>query len=1627
MLDVTCPSSNGGLYQCRESFPVPVADTMGFRLLGGLVRNFCDSVKITSQDSFNTGKGCIGDTMILYRIYKIKDSRDSVLCRILYQAVDSQAPMISCPANVTISCAADTSALIRGFTTATDNCEPTNGIKIMRRDSIVSGACANEKFIYRIWTATDSCGNASNCTQLITTIDTIAPIVECRDTNFVYSGDHYVVVYPDLFIKNLSDNCSDHFIKSIDHDTIFCNRGLYLDTIQVFVEDECGNIGTCSSIVELIDITPPSITCPPDLTISLNSCECFADLTEDGMVTIADLINFTDNCDTALTYIQLMPTQFGIDSIPVGVHEFTFAGIDDFGNADTCSFLVTVLGSQGEEIICNSNIHFSLDENCQGIVYPSLTVLNKNCSDDAYTVLLFDEHNIPIPNQILTREYIGTKITAKTYYRCSPNYCWTTVLVEDKLAPKLVCRIDSLYCFEDSLIMPDVIEACGVAKINVIDVIYESIMCDENVLGKKKVKYQAVDSYGNKSEICESEIYFKRIPFDSIGAPDFQSLTCSQKYKKDAQGNPDPSVTGYPKFGEFLLKPGMSLTCNIFVNYTDLDLITSDCKKKIWRLWNIREWNCGKEITKTLNQFIEIIDNEAPVFTSSLSALFDLETANNCEAIFYLPKLDVVDNCSQISQICYSINGFTDIYHEGKQVRIPLGNQILAYIVSDACGNQSTFTSQIRVIDKTAPTVVCDANTVVSLNTDGEAWLNANSIASDSYDNCSTITIRGRRMENSPCLVDSMQWLDKIYFCCEDIGKTIMVAIRVTDQSGNQNICMVNVEVQSKAQFAVVCLPDVIVDCSAHQFKNELSVYGKFVQKDTDRKFIEIDSSLHPIFIGQAIDGLVSHSCSIIIDEHVDSSGLNSCGIGVMRRVFYFNMANQIIDSCIQYITFRSLDALEESEIVWPLDLDTTDVCNPLLLRPEVLKSKNYSYPYVKINSCRNILFSYSDEIFGASASCYKIQRNWSAIDWCSQLPNRLPHIITYHQIVNVSSTDIPRFEGTCEDIDLCNPNLDCSPMKWKASHRAVTHCGFDSLLNWTIRCDLFNDNVTDIIKFSLDSVFDLPMGTHWIHVTVSNGCGLENSCSYFVKVKSCKLPTVYCRTGIIVNLEAVDKNKDGIPDDEEVVVWAKDLDAGSSQSCGQRLIFSFSKDTSNVKKVLNCDNIGRNDLELWVTDEYGNQSFCKTIVIVDDLNQVPICDQNLAGLTIEGELKTAIGDGVENADVLISGAKKFNTFSDELGEFSFQHIQRDKSYLLRPYKNDDWLNGVSTADIVKIQKHILGIESFQTGALYIAGDVNRSGTITARDISELRKLILGVQSKVEGNTSWRFIDHAYPYLLQNYDPLHDNLPEEVSLTKTGAYSFVPFTGIKVGDLNGNVKANAHFGQVQARTTEPVNIYTEDIILMPGTVNKLSFNLGELNSVLAIQGTLRFNPDLVKGVVAHSNLSEGTGTEFFNLEGVKQGYISFACHTVHPIESFQEVFGLEIEVNQWIKLSDLINLGSDLTNAIAVDENLQEHILRWNATIGNEFEKQASSISSQPNPWAKQTKIYLPIGAGALKSIMVFDAAGRRVYHEYNQFDSKQNYIELNRTKIPSSGVYYYKIYTQHDEYSGKMQVVEDK
>ena len=76
----------------------------------------------------------------------------------------------------------------------------------------------------------------------------------------------------------------------------------------------------------------------------------------------------------------------------------------------------------------------------------------------------------------------------------------------------------------------------------------------------------------------------------------------------------------------------------------------------------------------------------------------------------------------------------------------------------------------------------------------------------------------------------------------------------------------------------------------------------------------------------------------------------------------------------------------------------------------------------------------------------------------------------------------------------------------------------------------------------------------------------------------------------------------------------------------------------------------------------------------------------------------------------------------------------------LRPIKNINPSNGVSTFDLVLISKHILGTAPFTNCFQHIAADVNKNGQATTFDLVELRKIILGIYSSFPSNTSWRFI-----------------------------------------------------------------------------------------------------------------------------------------------------------------------------------------------------------------------------------------------------------------------------------------------
>lgn len=89
--------------------------------------------------------------------------------------VDTEAPVITCPAEAVVRDSAMRGPEFTGYATATDNCsEPT--ISDPPVDNVHLGC---PTVIQREWTATDAGGNTASCIQVITDLDSDAPYYQC--------------------------------------------------------------------------------------------------------------------------------------------------------------------------------------------------------------------------------------------------------------------------------------------------------------------------------------------------------------------------------------------------------------------------------------------------------------------------------------------------------------------------------------------------------------------------------------------------------------------------------------------------------------------------------------------------------------------------------------------------------------------------------------------------------------------------------------------------------------------------------------------------------------------------------------------------------------------------------------------------------------------------------------------------------------------------------------------------------------------------------------------------------------------------------------------------------------------------------------------------------------------------------------------------------------------------------------------------------------------------------------------------------------------------------------------------------------------------------------------------------
>ena len=126
-------------------------------------------------------------------------------------------------------------------------------------------------------------------------------------------------------------------VLAVDVPTVSCADIGTPITVTVFASDASGNTASCTSVITVVDLLGPELTCPADQTVDPGAGNLFyilPDYFATGEAT-AD-----DNCTDPVTITTQDPAPG--TPLPDGTYTITMTATDEYGNTSTCDFELTV-------------------------------------------------------------------------------------------------------------------------------------------------------------------------------------------------------------------------------------------------------------------------------------------------------------------------------------------------------------------------------------------------------------------------------------------------------------------------------------------------------------------------------------------------------------------------------------------------------------------------------------------------------------------------------------------------------------------------------------------------------------------------------------------------------------------------------------------------------------------------------------------------------------------------------------------------------------------------------------------------------------------------------------------------------------------------------------------------------------------------------------------------------------------------------------------------------------------------------------------------------------------------------------------------------------------------------------
>lgn len=751
----------------------------------------------------------------------------------------------------------------------------------------------------------------------------------------------------------------------------------------------------------------------------------------------------------------------------------------------------------------------------------------------------------------------------------------------------------------------------------------------------------------------------------------------------------------------------------------------------------------------------------------------------------------------------------------------------------------------------------------------------------------------------------------------------------------------------------------------------------------------------------------VNNTCgSSYMVSHRDSSISDDCSQGKISRLWTFT------NRCGKTFQTRQLLIIKsrsDFEVVFPADivLDCT--------MSNQFDPNDLPFPLIKDAETEDMEILYQDSLIqDTSSSCKVLLRKWELFDRCvakspspvrpdiilndSLVADRLERYCVYRALKD-NGDGYMQYHQLIRFVDLTPPVIHLRDTMLEATNDCKAK-SFTIFPDWSDNC---SPRESILIEASLKQATGddrqlmvnpgiiipegLNAGEYILNVRGRDLCGNSDTVTSKIVILDGSAPQVFCGNSTIPLT---------LPASGQMNIYARDFDAGSLAGCsGGSLRFSFSQDPVDSIRTLTCDSIGVRSYTLWISNKNNKQSPCQVVLQVNSQPNVcfPSNEFQIGGTITTGQQKGILQVNVKLEPTMLS------VVTDANGHYQSPVLKGGLDYTIRPQKQDVPTNGISSIDLLVMEKHILGQAVLTDPYLLIAGDINQSGSITVSDLIELRRLILGNITVFSKNESWNFIPANYTFPDPSNPWIYPRVIEVKNLNQP--FPDLNFIGIKTGDVNYSATVNAKGLESRNNDIIDLNIILE---ISPEGQQLKIYTPMPVAGITAMQ--MGFSIDGYADELKYAGGQLKLEKEEVNVQ------MGHRC-----VMAWVDPNGKDLNTTEPILIFDLIGsskpvrphlLTSDLFSSFLYF-NRKEYSINW-----QQKNDKINPSKIYPNPSKEEVNIDFFVEKTAPVLIFIQTLSGKKVYIKNPNPKQGWNHILLNKSDLGGAGLYYFIQYLGH-------------